>query len=881
MADIRCPNCGKDNPDSLDLCQFCQSPLKPESRLQMGQKPTKKNTGELESVLPDWLRDVRQQARESAEENAAQKAAQPKVQKNEAPDLLAGLASQARADDDEIPDWLAGISPTARAKSSEIPSDEPETVASQEDSSSGMEETQEQKDELSEWFSRTSQQPSEPFIFEPVESQDSSNWMSDLNASATPLQQPTPPKEQEDLSWLRNLEASAKQSAEPSEPRQDLGGTPGANSSQGAAQEEDLSWLNNLGGIDEPSQPFDQTQAQPAASQEDMSWLDNLSRTSEPSKPAQSSPVQEDLSWLNNLGEIAEPSASASVPPPAAQEDLDWLNALGRTSEPSGQESTQPSSPEGLSWLNDTEGTSDVTDSSSPLFSPRHTAPLEGEAQNESVPDWLKSATEEPSMPPLGAGVLDWFASHELKEDRVPAIPESLAEKSSDLTEEVSSFDQTQAQPALQESNIFTSPSESPPSTNEDVDSLFSMNMPDWLSNPVELDASDVSLQQAESRPAEESESLAPVELPSWVQAMRPVEALIPEAASGIEDQAAEREGPLAGLRGTIPLLPIGSAQRPKALSLTLQATAEHQASARLLEQILASETTARPPVPSAFLTSQRVLRWALTGLVIIVLGAMIGLRSQSMPVSTALPVGVSSASNAILTIPENAPVLVVLDYEPSLAGEMEAVSGPFLNNVILLRHPGLSFLSTSPNGSALVERLMTNTRINRPAPEGLGYQAGEGYFNLGYLPGGSAGVLTFVESPQTAIPSADVENFSQYAAVIVLTDHAESGRVWVEQLDARKRSDPALADQPLLIIASAQAGPLLQPYVSSRQVAGMISGLPDAARFEFVNSVPPGIARTYWDAFGIGLLLAVILITFGSLWSLFMRIRPQRAGVE
>ena len=63
------------------------------------------------------------------------------------------------------------------------------------------------------------------------------------------------------------------------------------------------------------------------------------------------------------------------------------------------------------------------------------------------------------------------------------------------------------------------------------------------------------------------------------------------------------------------------------------------------------------------------------------------------MPITTALPVYVNSASNAIATIPENAPVLVVLDYEPSLAGEMEAVSGPFLDNIILLRHPILSFL--------------------------------------------------------------------------------------------------------------------------------------------------------------------------------------------
>jgi hypothetical protein len=564
---------------------------------------------------------------------------------------------------------------------------------------------------------------------------------------------------------------------------------------------------------------------------------------------------------------------------------LDWLNDLGRTPEPSQQESTQPSVPDDLSWLKDT-GDPDVTDPSSPLFSPRHTAPLEGEVRNDSVPDWLKSATEEPSMPPLGAGALDWFASHGLEDDQGPATPESLASLAGEDTglRTESSYpplDQTEEEPALQESESFTPKAEPQPATNQDVDSLFSMNMPDWLTNPGELEASDVSTQRAEVPPAEAGESLTPVELPSWVQAMRPVEAVIPEAASGVADQAPEREGPLAGLRGVIPLLPIGSSRRPKALSLTLQATDEHQASAGLLEQILASETAPRPTVTSDSLASQRVLRWALTGLVIAVLGAMILLRSQSMPIPTTVPAGVSSSFNTVATIPENAPVLVVLDYEPSLAGEMEAVSGPFLDNIALARHPTLSFLSTSPNGSALVERLLTNTGINVSAPEGLGYQAGEGYFNLGYLPGGSAGVLTFVESPQTAMPTANVQNFSQYAAVIVLTDHAESGRVWVEQLDARRQSDPALANQPLLIIASAQAGPLLQPYVSSRQVAGMISGLPDAARYEFVNNVPPGMARTYWDAFGIGLLLAVILITFGSLWSLFTRFRQRRAGLE
>ena len=90
MADIRCPNCGKNNPDWLDVCQFCQTPLKPESVLHIGEKPTKKNTGELESVLPDWLKDMRQQAKDAAQEEAAQAAAKRPQKEEEPPDLLAG-----------------------------------------------------------------------------------------------------------------------------------------------------------------------------------------------------------------------------------------------------------------------------------------------------------------------------------------------------------------------------------------------------------------------------------------------------------------------------------------------------------------------------------------------------------------------------------------------------------------------------------------------------------------------------------------------------------------------------------------------------------------------------------------------------------------------
>ena len=57
----------------------------------------------------------------------------------------------------------------------------------------------------------------------------------------------------------------------------------------------------------------------------------------------------------------------------------------------------------------------------------------------------------------------------------------------------------------------------------------------------------------------------------------------------------------------------------------------------------------------------------------------------------------------------------------------------------------------------------------------------------------------------------------------------------------------------------------------------GLISGLPIAARYEVLNANRPGIARSYWDAFGVGMMLAVTLIILGSLWSVYSGIRASR----
>jgi hypothetical protein len=62
-----------------------------------------------------------------------------------------------------------------------------------------------------------------------------------------------------------------------------------------------------------------------------------------------------------------------------------------------------------------------------------------------------------------------------------------------------------------------------------------------------------------------------------------------------------------------------------------------------------------------------------------------------------------------------------------------------------------------------------------------------------------------------------------------------------------------------------------------------MVNGLADAARFEFANAIPETnrIARNYWDAFGIGILMAIIIIIVGSVWSLITGLRARHLSGE
>jgi hypothetical protein len=213
----------------------------------------------------------------------------------------------------------------------------------------------------------------------------------------------------------------------------------------------------------------------------------------------------------------------------------------------------------------------------------------------------------------------------------------------------------------------------------------------------------------------------------------------------------------------------------------------------------------------------------------------------------------------------------------------MQTLAAPLLDQMILLRHPRLTLLSTSPTGATLAENLFKGPLLVH------NYQTGVHYVNLGYLPGGLSGVRAFAQNPSTVSPFAfngvpawgspplqGVNGFVDFSAIIVFTDTAETGKIWIEQ------AGPLRGAAPMVIAASAQTGPLLHPYFQSGQINGLFTGLYDSAIIEQINAGRPGTARRYWDAYNLGLLLAVFIIVGGSLFSLVMGMRERaeaRAG--
>jgi hypothetical protein len=413
-----------------------------------------------------------------------------------------------------------------------------------------------------------------------------------------------------------------------------------------------------------------------------------------------------------------------------------------------------------------------------------------------------------------------------------------------------------------------------------DVDAVFaSMQMPDWLVDVEKGQSASFNASQSVG----DEEPIAPANLPSWVAAMRPMENEPPAGEPGSTGARPEARGPLLGLHGVLPAIP-GAAtpsSRPRSHSMRLEASEQHIAHARLLEELLAAETQPAPLRGMPQLGPQNVLRWVIGALLITLLGGALLSGSRIFPLPAAVPIESNAAIQAVQSIQPDAAVLAVFDYEPATAGEMEATASSLMDHLLLLKHPRLAVISTSATGSALAERFISGVLADRA------YVRGTQYVNLGFLPGGLAGVRSFAEDPAAAVPLGAASDrvwdstvligrrhLQDFDAIIVITDGLESGRAWIEQTqDARGSSQ-------MILVSSAQAGPMLLPYFNSGQIQGLVAGLNGAAGPELSNSGLPGKVRRYWDAYSLGLYGAALLIVAGAVWHLLMAARERQRSL-
>ncbi len=418
------------------------------------------------------------------------------------------------------------------------------------------------------------------------------------------------------------------------------------------------------------------------------------------------------------------------------------------------------------------------------------------------------------------------------------------------------------------EAALFLTPSEAeiPPS------------MPEVSQAEVREDTPDGS---SEGQPEAGGEGLPTGELPSWLEAMRPSEITPP---SEEDYERVESAGPLAGLRGILAAEPeIAKPQKPPALPAFLRVSEKQRAHAEILKLLIEQEVEIQP-LPRAKRLESRLLRIFIAVLLLFVLLLPISLNSQLAPLPTDLS-EVLEISRLISTLPEQAVVLVAFDYEPGLSAEMDAVASAVLDH-LMLRGAHLALLSTSPHGPILAERFIQTIQATHR------YRSGQEYLNLGYIPGGIAGLSALVADPQRTMPFAlqgvpawgsttplrSVRRITDFSLVMVITDNPDGARAWIEQVQ------PALqaGNIPLVMVLSAQAEPLVRPYYEAtpRQVAGLVVGLRGGAAYARLTG-RGGLPRMYWDAFSLGLLLAGLTLLLGGILQTLLHEQSLGKGRE
>ena len=905
MADNRCPICGSPVPPDAEACPICGSPLE--------------ISGEPAEDLPDWLKELRGESATPADAEPAE----------EVPDWLAKIRDRAKQDQDQVPageeadgtaDWLQELSGTAPAEEpadrddadwlSRLSPDDSAIPAGGEEPPGGEagEMPIARADDVTDWLKQLRDEDSgqadppvglEPEVTEPGAEEvqpvsDLTDWLSHLDGE-TPAEEPAAeiPAEEplaagETPDWLSQFQ--------PETPAEEPAAEIPAEETLAAGETPD--WLSQF----QPETPAEEPVAEipteePLAEGETPDWLSQFQpQIPAEEEPAAEIPVEEPLAegetsdWLSQFQpETPAEEPAAEIPteePLAAGETPDWISRL--ESSPSGSEAEPVEAMEPISgeevpaWIRDADETQPSLEAEPALelpgegelpdwlsFTPSESAG-EAVAGEEGIPAWMDAPVEPTEDAGIPAGTPSWLGEF------AAAAPPLSEEELDEEGEPVSAFvEGSEAWLSLPEAGHIpeTTGMEDLAGETSLIPPFLSDEVPEWLGqesaegSPVE-EAESLPTPPIEEPIAEGEPSLEMASLPTWLEAMRPVEAVAPAHAPTVQEKI-ERVGPLAGMQGVLPGEETAvQYHKPPTYSGRLRISETQRTHADVLQEAIQNLVQPKPIAAESRLVPQTVTRLLVTILILLVMLIPIlgGTRASQLPAAT--PAHVSSLFTTLHS-PAEAPqrILLAVEYEAGLAGEMQIISTSVLEDLVK-RNAQLAVLSTQPTGVALAESLLQSAGVSEDAVA-----------RLGYLPGSELGLQSLTQDLRVALPSGnwdhplvrEINSLDDFDAILVISSNADISRGWLEQVQ------PAITGKPILMITSAQSAPILQPYLQSRQLSGMIGGLIDGAAYDRLTGRTDGAARRAWDSYQFGLILVILLIILGGLFQSLARLLPRR----
>ncbi len=858
----------------------------------------KKQTGELDpSSLPDapadlpdaappWLENLLDKygllKPEEEEEplppfrdRVAEPVAEPEPAREPAPateteDWLAALRQvdegavpvEAEETEEEEGDWLQAFRSEDEIAVQE-PEDEEAALAQDEGVSDWLRDLREpdapglemeEEEELPEWLRELSEpeaaaEESLPAVEEPslTEEEALPDWLHDLDTPGAEAEEvpslvrepppaETPVTEEEGLpAWLRDLDMPGAEAEEVPSLVQE---PPPAETP--VTEEEGLpAWLRDLD--------------MPGAEAEEVPSLVQEPPPAEVAEPPAAG--EEGLpQWLVDLrGEAVEeetvaaplkvaPSAEVPAFEESADEDMpDWLREVGGL----GEGEDEPSEP--------------------PAFFAPQAPAEEAETDEGEIPEWLQEArgvepisTEE--APDEEVAPPDWLtrtAAPEvtIEEGEVP-VPDWL-QGPVPADREVTTEDMDTAPPDwLQEMGAPVLPATEVPSWLEELkpsaEAPAAEEVPPFMDGELQEFAEILELPAPDREPvaeeaptpaeepvaqAGEVDGLARAEIPDWLLDLRPRE---PGEEPVAEQEIVEFSGPLAGIKGVLPVEPIISLPhltRPEPVAVEPTAVSGD----------LFAEVVAQPPVSAAAVPEG--VRPGLVAGVQRLLIYLLLLAAVVVPLFMAPIYGSTDAKELLaggelfytlldgqggIDLPAGSAVIVAFDYNPATAAELSLQARAIVDH-LMSRQVRIMAISLYSEGAALAGDVLDELAQKR------GYRYGEDYIHLGYLPNHPAFVRRFLdvgpagegqrdyrdgELVNTRAVAQGVTDLSSVALVIELAGDESTLRTWVEQITAG-------AGVPTVAGVSAATAPYARPYLDSGQLQALLEGLPGAAEYE------------------------------------------------